>query len=125
MATALSIRQDLATVTAGVFPTWAVYAAPPEAINGPSIVIAPRVPYRRRSDYCAQEVQLRVTLLVPRTTGAAGLDLLDTACDTWVSNVADYYADVTWESVDEIGTTVEVGAIEYITAGINVVAYVR
>ena len=35
------------------------------------------------------------------------------------------YADVTWESVDEIGTTVEVGAIEYITAGINVVAYVR
>jgi hypothetical protein len=124
VSTALSLRQDLALAIADALPAWAVYTAPPEQVRGACVVIAPRSPYRRRSDYCAQEVLLRITLLMPRAAGPIGLDALDTTCDT-VAAAIDSLGDVTWETVDDMGMTVEVGSAEYITAAFNVVGFVR
>ena len=109
---------------ADALPEWAVYTAPPAQVAAPAVVIAPRAPYRRRVDYRREEVRLQLTVLLPHVTGKDGLELLDNALQSVLAAV-EQLDMVTWESVDSVGPTVEVGGLTYLAATIGVVAYLE
>lgn len=123
MSAAAQLRADLAAAISGALTGYAVYPAPPDIVAAPAVVIAPRTPYRTRTDYCREAVRLQVTILVPRASGPAGMEVLDAACDD-VRDAIESVADCTWESVESVGPAQEVGGQEYLTAALTVVGYV-
>jgi hypothetical protein len=98
-----------------------VYSAPPETVTAPALVVAPRTPYRNPSTFCQYELNLRIVALVQR--GVGGLDGLDDMMDR-VLIAVNTLDSVMWTAVGDIGTTQDVGSIEYLTASIDIIAYV-
>lgn len=103
---------------------WTVYPGPPEGVNAPSVVLAPRSPYRVKSTVCNESVLLTATVLIQRNASADALDALDDASTTVRDAVhaSDVMAVV--EAVQDIGTMQEVGGVEYLAAVINIQAEV-
>jgi len=124
VSSAAQLRADIAAALAASLTGYGIYPAPPDIVAGPSVVIGPRSPYRVRTDYCHEEVKLQLTILVPRAAGAAGMEVLDTVCDT-VRDAVESVPEATWESVDSVGPVQEVGGIEYLAATLYVVGYVE
>ena len=128
MVAVADINQDLALALASAMDGFVVYPAPPDVVAGKSIVIAPRAPYRKRSDYWFQEVSLQIMVLIPRVAGGRGYHELDGICDQIIPIVESVDTDnhnIVWESVDSLGQTVEVGGVEYMSATLYVTAYLR
>jgi hypothetical protein len=103
---------------------WTVHAAPPESIQGKTVVIAPRSPYRQLGTVCQEEVRLELTVLVARGSSQAGLDMLDDVCSVVrqaVNGTTDPQAIV--ESISTIGIVQEVGGAEYLAAKLQVITY--
>lgn len=104
-------------------PAWTVYASP-ESVNAPAIVLAPGSPYRVRSTVCNEEVRFLLSVLIQRASSIDGLDTLDDAC-TAIS-AAIHASDVmsVVEAVQSIGPVVEVGAVPYLSATLNVTSQI-
>jgi hypothetical protein len=61
--------------------------------------------------------------VVQRASGPDGMDLLDELMDV-VLDVVTGIDWLTWETVTDIGTVQEVGSVEYLTASIDILAYI-
>jgi hypothetical protein len=101
---------------------WAGWASPPEQTHAPAIVVGPRDPYREPGTFCAEVVNLRLTVLAPRVQGQAGLDVIDAALDTLRAAFAGEQA-INWERVGTIAPGLDVGGVDLITAGVDVTVY--
>jgi hypothetical protein len=103
-------------------PSVAVFPQPPETVTAPGVVVAPGSPYRSPSTYCQYELRLRIVAFVQRASPDA-MDLLDEMMDVIVACVRGIEW-LTWTNVADIGTTQEVGSVEYLTASIDLIAYI-
>ncbi len=114
-------RYALASDIEAVLPNgWTTYAAPPEGITAPAVVLAPRQPYRRASTFCSEEVLLSVIVILQRNASVEGLDMLDDLLTTVIGAIDASSVMATWAEVTDLGPVQESGGIDYMTATINV-----
>lgn len=117
---AKSKRAALALALVEALPDgWTVYASPPETVTAPSVVIGPRAPYREWGTFGTEDVNLQLSLLVPRALGASALDVLDEVLDTVLEAVDS--VDNAMPMATALGLTqTSAAGVEYLTAAIDV-----
>lgn len=120
MTTAVQKRTAVAAAIDAATTGWSVYASPPETVTAPAAVIAPRTPYRQYGTFRdgSEAVNLRVTLLVPRSLGISALDVLDPALDT-VLAALDGVTNLTFAEVPSVNLTTAAG-VDYVAADIDI-----
>ena len=119
MTTAKAKRAALKTAIAAAMPSgWAVYSSPPETVTAPAVVIGPRSPYRQWGSFGTEDVNVQLTVLVPRALGADALDNVDDALDT-VLGAIDTVANAMPMEVTTVGLSQAAG-VDYVTAVLDV-----
>ncbi len=114
-------RYALAASIEAVLPDgWTTYAAPPEGITAPAVVLAPRQPYRRASTFCDEEVRISVLIIIQRNASVDGLDAMDDLITTVIRAINASSVMATWEEVTDLGPVQESGGVDYLTSTINV-----
>lgn len=108
-------RDLVAGYLAGFAPLATVYAAPPEHMTVPCVVLAPGRPYRRSTAFCADELVLRLVVSVSRQSGSGGLDELDRHIDA-LQVALRGKARVSLGDVSNVGLTQYSGGAEHLTA---------
>jgi hypothetical protein len=112
-------------ISAAVSDELNVYAAPPDVVATPAVVIRPRGPYREPSTVCHEELSVSLVILLPRAAGAAGLDVLDAVVDLIVPALRRCDdPGVAYERVTDIGVTQEVAGAELLSATIDIRLYI-
>ncbi len=102
-----------------------MYAAPPEfPVSAPALVIGPRTPYLQRSNVCSWEQSLVLTLAIQRASGLSGLDQLDDMVIEVEQVLQTGTVQTVLDSVGDLGPVQEGGGVEYLTATIDVTAYI-
>lgn len=120
MSTAKEKREALATLIRATLSTsWTVYAAPPESVTTPAVVIAPRSPYRAPETFTTEAVGLAIQVIVPRISGPDGLDALDAALDLLIRGTEPVVGVVTAVEVSSVSQATANGA-DVLVATINV-----
>lgn len=117
-------RQLVADLVQDALPSsWTVYAEPTATPASPSAVVAPRRPFRTLTTGCVESVGLAVTLLM----NVAQEDVW-TVMDDLVEAVRDELRKdptIVMESVDDMGTVLNVSGIDHLTASLAVSVFVK
>ena len=93
-----------------------VYAAPPDVLAVPAIVIAPATPYRRDTAMTRELWAFDLLALVTRPTDpAASFDALDELIGVVRATILAM-PGATWAGAQSIGDTLPVGGITYLSA---------
>lgn len=115
-------RQLLVDTALTVLPAeYTGYAGPPEVTSVPCVVAVPRDPYRRPGTFCAEILSVGVTLLEARSTGTAGVDLLD-SLSAAVRDALESLEGVAYESTS-LGPMIAPGGAEAYGATLNLELY--
>lgn len=112
-------RESIVTAAQAVLPDgWTVYSQPPETVAAPALVVGPRDPYIVRLTARQWDLQLRLSLMVPRSAGAIALDLIDDAIDLLRPAVLAL-PYVAWQTVGGLGVVTE-GDVKYLLAVVDI-----
>lgn len=116
-STTQEARESLAEAIAAS-TGWLVFAAPPDVVASPCVVVGPREPYVTRLTARQWELGLRLTLMVPAAAGSeAALAALEAAIDALRPDVLAL-PNVTWTQVGNVGPVSD-GDVKYIAATID------
>jgi hypothetical protein len=107
-----------AALTTALGTGWNVHASPPENVVAPAAVVGPRSPYREWGTFGTEDVNLQITLFVPRALGAATLDTLDTALDT-VLEALDAVPNAMVDGAATVGEAKSQSGVDYLAATIE------
>ena len=110
------IAQELAAADLNLV---SVYSSPPEQMASPSLVISPGMTYLALSTFGSWELQLRLIVTVPRTSGSGGLDELDTLLASAHDVVLDRLKGVTIGPTEDVGVLSTVGGAELLAATVG------
>ena len=124
-APTIVLREALATVLRGELgDTVTVYSSPPETTTAPAVTIGPGRPYINVNSYGTDQARLRLTIQVPRSAGAPGLDDLDQL--VWDVRLAVLTIPAfAWTEVQAVGVMQDTGAVQHLTAIVDLVAELK